>query len=133
MDPSPQWRSLILAAVILAAFLAAVSMNLQRFQGWSFIILCILAALLGGAGYAWARDRVLPAWERLPKSRRVFLVALTAGIVLVVRFIANRHRPNEQFADLLACIGLLVALGMLGLYRVVSHLLGSFHARISRR
>jgi hypothetical protein len=132
VDPSPQWRWLILAVAILAAFLAAVSMNMQRLHGWGFIILCVLAVFLGGIGYLWARDRVLPAWERLPKARRIFLIALAAAVVLGSRLIVNRHKPNEELADLVAGAGVLVALALLGLYRLMSHLLDSFHTRASR-
>ena len=121
MDRRPQFPWLILATAILAAFLAAVSMNMQRFHGWSFILLCVVAVLLGAVGYIWARDRVLPVWERLPKSRRFLLIAVTAAIVLAARLIANRHRPNAALADLLAGIGVLVALALLGLYRLLSH------------
>ena len=115
MDPPPQYRSLILAAAILAAFLAAVSLNMQRLQGWSFILLCVIAVMLGAVGYIWARDRVLPTWERLPKSRRLSLIALMAAIVLGARLIVNRHKPSAEFADVLAGIGVLVALALLGL------------------
>jgi uncharacterized membrane protein len=131
--PFPQWRWLMLAAVILAAFLAAVSLNMQRFHGWSFIILCFVASLLGGVGYLWARDRVLPSWERLPKVRRLLLIALMAVIVLAARLIANRHNPNEALADVLAGIGVLVALALLGLYRIMSRRLSSFQGRTSKR
>lgn len=123
----------MLAAIICAAFLAAVSLNMQRFHGWSFMILCFVASLLGGVGYLWARDRVLPSWERLPKVRRLFLIALMAAIVLAARLIANRHNPNEAFADLMVGVGVLVALALLGLYRILAHLLDSYHARTSRR
>jgi len=99
---------------------------MQRFQGWSFIILCFVASLLGGVGYLWARDRLLPSWERLPKVRRLFLIALMAAIVLGARLIANRHNPNGAFADVMAGIGVLVALALLGLYRILSRLLDSF-------
>ncbi len=122
----------MLSAVILAAFLGAVSMNMQRLQGWGFLILCLIAGSLGGLGYLWARDRVLPAWERLPKIKRLFLILLMAAIVLGARFIANRHKPDEEFADLLACIGVLVALALLGAYRIWSRLLDSLHERISK-
>jgi len=105
---------------------------MQRFHGWSFIVLCFVASLLGGVGYLWARDRVLPSWERLPKARRLFLIALTAAIVLAARLIANRHNPNEAFADLMVGIGVLAALALVGLYRILSRLLDSFHARASR-
>ena len=121
MDPAPRWRSLIFAAAVLAAFLAAVSLNMQRFQGWSFILICVISLLLGGVGYVWARDRVLPSWERLPKSRRLLLIASTAAIVLGARLIANRHKPNAALADVLAGIGVLIALALLGLYRLLSH------------
>jgi hypothetical protein len=124
---------MMLAAVILAAFLAAVSMNMQRLHGWSFIVLCFVSSLLGGVGYLWTKDTVLPIWERLPRVRRLFLVALTAAVVLVARLIANRHNPNEAFADVIAGIGVLVALALLGLYRILSHVLDFFHARTSRR
>lgn len=130
MDRSPQWRSLIPAAAILAAFLAVVSMYMERLHGWSFILLCIIAVLLGAVGYMWARDRVLPAWEPLPRARRLLLVVLAAAIVLAARLIANQHKPNEQIADVVAGIGVLVALALLGLYRLVSHLL---HAHTSKR
>ena len=133
VDRSPQWRWLMLAAAILAAFLAAVSMNMQRLHGWSFIILCVIAASLGGIGYLLARDRVLPTWEQLPKLRRVLLIALAAAIVLGARLIVNRHKPNEQSADVLAGIGVLVALGLLWLYRIMSHLWDSSHPRTSKR
>jgi hypothetical protein len=132
VDESPQWRWLILAVAVLAVFVGIVSMNMQRLQGWSFIILCAIAALLGGMGYRWARDRVLPAWKQLPKARRLLVVVLTAAIVLAGRLIANRHKPNEEFADVLAGIGVLVALAVLGLYRLMSHLLGSLHTGASR-
>jgi len=95
--------------------------------------MCFVAALLGGVGYVWARDRVLPSWERLPKSRRLLLIALTAAIVLAARLIANRHKPNAAFADVLAGVGVLVALALLGLYRLMSHRVDSPHARTFRR
>jgi hypothetical protein len=123
----------MLTAVMLAAFLAAVSLNMQRFHGWSFIVLCFVASLLGGVGYLWARDRVLPSWERLPKVTRLLLIALMAAIVLAARLGANRHNRNEAFADVLAGIGVLVALALLGLYRIMSRRLNSFHARASKR
>jgi len=90
-------------------------MNMQRLQGWSFISLCVIAVILGAVGYIWARDRVLPTWERLPKSRRLLLIALMAAIVLGARLIVNRHKPSAEFADVLAGIGVLVALALLGL------------------
>jgi hypothetical protein len=133
VDQAPQWRWLMLAAVILAAFLAAVSLNMQRFHGWSFIILCFVASLLGGVGYLWARDRVLPSWERLPKVRRLLLIALMAAIVLAARLIANRHNPGERFADLMVGGGVLAALALLGLYRIMSHLLDASRTGTSRR
>ena len=108
-------------------------MNMQKFHGWSFIVLCVIAVMLGAVGYLWARDRVLPTWERLPKARRVLLIALAAAIVLGARLIVNRHKPSERLADLMAGIGVLVALALLGLYRIMSHLLGSPHAGTSKR
>ena len=119
MERSAQWRWLILALAILVLFLGAVSMNMQRLHGWIFILLCVVAALLGAVGYMWARDRVLPVWEQLPKARRLLLIVLTAAIVLAGRFVANRHKPSEEFADVIAGIGVLVALALLGLYRTV--------------
>ena len=95
---------------------------MQRFHGWSFIILCFVASLLGGVGYLWAKDRVLPSWERLPKVRRLVFIALTAAIVLGGRLIANRHKPDEQFADVMIGIGVLAALALVGVYRKISHL-----------
>jgi hypothetical protein len=130
VDQSPQWRPLILAAVLLGAFLAAVSLNIDRLRGWSFVLLCVIAVLLGAAGYIWARDRVLPAWERLPRARRLLLVVLAAAIVLAARLIANQHKPNEQIADVIAGIGILFALT---LYWVVSRLSNSSRIRTSRR
>ena len=107
-------------------------MNMERLHGSSFIILCAIAALLGGIGYR-ARDLVLPTWKRLPKARRLFLIALTAAIILAGRLVANRHNPDQQFADVLVCIGVLVALALWGLYRILSHLSDSFHSHASRR
>lgn len=118
MDASLQWRWLLLAAVILAAFLGAVSMTMERLHGWSFIVLCFIASLLGAVGYLWARDRLLPIWECLPKARRIFLVGLTAAIVLAGRLIANRHKPDEQIADVMIGIGVLATLTLVGLYRL---------------
>jgi hypothetical protein len=106
-------------------------MNMQRLHGWSFIILCAIAGLLGGIAYR-ARDLVLPAWKRLPKARRLFLIALTVAIVLAGRLVANRHNPDEQFADVIVCAGFLVVFALVGLYRIMSHLLGSLHVRASR-
>ena len=108
-------------------------MNMERLHGWSFLILCAIAGALGGLGYLWARDIVLPRWKQLPKVRRLFLIALTAAIVLSGRLVANRHKPDEEFADVMACVGVLVALALLGLYRFMSHFLDSFHSRASRR
>jgi len=104
----------VVAAAVVAAFLAALSMNMERLQGRSFVVLCGVAVVLGAVGYVWARDRVLPAWERLPKARRVLLMGLAAAIVLGGRLIVNRHKPNEALADVLAGIGVLVALVLLG-------------------
>jgi len=105
-------------------------MYMERLHGWSFILLCVIAVMLGAVGYVWARDRALPAWERLPKARRFLLITMTAAVVLGARLIANQHKPNEQIADGVAGIGVLVALALLGLYRLVSHLL---HAHTSKR
>ena len=126
MDPSPQWRWLLLAVVILAAFVGAVSMTMPRLHGWSFIVLCAIAGLLGGIGYRF-RDLVLPTWKQLPKGKRLFLIALTAAIVLAGRLVANRHRPDEQFADVVVAIGVLVALALVGVYHIMS---SSSHARL---
>ncbi len=95
---------------------------MERLHGWSFIVLCFVASLLGAVGYLWARDRLLLSWEQLPKSGRLLLVALTAVIVLGGRFIANRHKPDERFVDVMIGIGVLVALALVGLYRKISHL-----------
>lgn len=113
-----------MAATVLAAFLGAVSMSMERLHGWSFIVLCFVASLLGALGYLWARDRLFPSWERLPKARRAFLVGLTAAIVLAGRFIANRHKPDEQIADVMIGAGILAALALVELYRKISRLLG---------
>ncbi len=94
---------------------------MERLHGWSFLVLCFIASLLGAVGYLWARDRLLPSWERLPKGRRLFLVALTAAIVLGGRLIANRHKPDEQLADVMVGIGFLAAVGLVRLYRKISH------------
>ena len=112
----------MLATAIFAAFVGAVSMNMERLHGWSFIVVCFVASLLGAVGYLWARDRLVPTWERLPKARRLFLVALTAAIVLGGRLVANRHKPDEQFADVMIGIGVLAAFALVGLYRRISHL-----------
>jgi len=96
-------------------------MNMERLQGWSFVLVCIVAVVLGAVGYIWARERVLPAWERLPAVRRFLLIAMTAAVVLGARLIANRHRPNQALADVLAGVGVLVALAVLALYRTMSH------------
>jgi ABC-type uncharacterized transport system permease subunit len=119
VDQSPQWRWLIVAAAILTAFLGAVSMTMERLHGWSFLVFCFVASLLGAVGYRWARERLL-------------VVVLTAAVVLAGRLIANRHKPNEEFADVLAGIGVLVALAVFGLYRLMSHLLDSLHTGASR-
>ncbi len=108
-------------------------MTMERFHGWSFIVLCFVASLLGAVGYLWARDRLLPTWELLPKARRLFLALLTVAIVLAGRLVANRHKPDEEFADVMACVGVLAAFVLVGLYRIMSHLLDSLHARASRR
>lgn len=121
MDQSPQWRSLILAVAIFAAFVGAVSMNIGRLQGWSFLVLCAIAGSLGGVGYLWARDRVLPTWERLPGAKRFFLIALIAVVVLAGRLVANRHKPEREFADVMVGVCFLIALALLELYRVRSH------------
>jgi drug/metabolite transporter (DMT)-like permease len=122
VDPSPQWRWLIVAAAILAAFLGAVSITMERLHEWSFIVLCFVASLLGAVGYLWARDRLLPSWERLPKARRLFLVLLTVAIILGGRLVANRHKPDAQLADVMIGAGVLAALALVGLYRKISHL-----------
>jgi hypothetical protein len=50
------------------------------------------------------------------------LVAFTAAIVLGGRLVANRHKPDEQFADVMIGIGVLAAFALVGLYRRISHL-----------
>ncbi len=104
-------------------------MNMQRLHGWSFVILCAVASLLGGIGYR-ARGLLLPAWKRLSKARRLLVIALTAAVILAGRLVANRHKPDEQFADVMVAIGVLVALGLVGVYRIMSN---SSHAHGSRR
>ena len=132
VDLSAHWRWFVLAVAILEAFVGAVSMTMQRLHGWSFIVLCAIAGLLGGIGYR-VRDLVLPTWKRLPKGKRLFLIALTAAIILAGRLVANWRQPGEQFADLIALIGAVVALALVGLYRIMAHLVDSSHARASRR
>lgn len=129
MDEPPRWRWLVLAAAILAVFLGVVSTNMERLHGGSFIALCLIAVLLGGVGYVWARDRVLPIWERLPNVRRLLLIGLMAAIVLAGRLIANWHNSDERFVDLMVGVGVLAALVLWGLYPSMTHFWDSLHSR----
>jgi hypothetical protein len=132
MNRLREQRWLILVAVLVVVFLAAVSMHMERMRGWGFLILCFVVGSLGGLGVMWVRDRALLNWSRLPKSRKRIAITTGVPLILVGTFVANRHKPDELANDVLMCFAVLVALLFWGLYRIMSRFLDALHERLSR-
>lgn len=122
----------MLGAALVVVFVAALSMRVQQ-VGWSFFILCFVVGSLGGLSLLWIKGRVQANWNQLPKSKRIPLTALAIALVLAAIFLGNRHEPNEAAADVMECLSVLLALALLGLYRVWSRFLDNLHSKFSKR
>lgn len=118
--------------MLVAVFVGALSMDMERF-GWGFLVLCFLVGSLGSWGYFWVRERLLLHWDRLPKPKRRIAIASVLALILVGIFFANRHKPDEATADVMACLGVVCVLLLWGLYRIMSRFLDALHARLSGR
>jgi hypothetical protein len=123
----------MIVAVLAVVFLAALSMGMQRTVGWGFFVLCFIVGTLAGLALIFVQEQTVSFWSQLPQSRRRLAIATTVPLVLVVTFVANRHKPDEFANDAAMCFALVVALLLWGLARLMSRLLDALHARFSKR
>ena len=119
----------LVVAVLLVVFLSALSMHMERMGGWGFLILCFVVGSVGGLGFIWLREQSLLRWSQFPRSKRRIAIAVVIPLILVVTFVANRHKPDEFANDAFACFAVLVVLLFLGFCRLVDAL----RTRFSRR
>jgi hypothetical protein len=103
-------RPWMIVAVLAVVFLAALSMHMERMAGWGFLVLCFVVGSLGGLAVIFTRNKTLSYWSQLPKSRRRIVIATAIPLVLVVTFVANRHKPDEFANDALTCFTVLLVL-----------------------
>jgi predicted Na+-dependent transporter len=119
----------LVVAVLLLVFLSALSMHMERMAGWGFLILCFVVGSVGGLAVIFVRNKTLSYWGQFPKSRRRIAIATAIPLILVVTFVANRHKPDEFANDAFACFAILIVLLFLGSCRLVDAL----RTRFSRR
>jgi peptidoglycan/LPS O-acetylase OafA/YrhL len=129
--PDKKW--LALGVIFVAIFIDAISMHLDKPRGLGFVILCFLVVSVGVLAVVWAKQRSLLHWNQSSKRTRAILVASVIAIALVAIFLTNRHKPDEEFDDVLGCLGILFVLGLLALKRAFSRLMDALHARLTRR
>ena len=123
----------MIVAVLAVVFLAALTMHMERMAGWGFLVLCFVVGSLAGLALVFARNKTLSYWSQLPKSRKRIVFAAAIPLILVVTFVANRHKPDEFANDALTCFTVLLVLVFWGLYRFFSSFLDVLHVRFSRR
>src|SRR5580692_988387 len=129
MDPLRRQRLLTGGFVLAVVFVGALSMHMERLLGWGLFILCFFAGTLGGLGFLWAKNQVLLKWNLLSKSRRIIFVLFGVALFLLYMFISNRHKPEEDFRDVMACLVVLGLLMLWGLYRLFSIFVDTLYAR----
>lgn len=122
-------QSWLIVATLAVVFLAALSMHMERMGGWGFLFLCFVVGSLGGLALIFVRTKALSYWSQFPKSRRRIAIATAIPLILVVTFVANRHKPDEFANDAFVCFAILVVLLFLGFCRLVDAL----RTRFSRR
>jgi hypothetical protein len=132
MDPLRRQRLLTGGFVLAVVFVGALSMDIQKL-GWRFLILCLLAGTLGGLGFLWTKNRFLQKWNQLAKPRRIILVVLGTTLFLLYVFASNRHKPDGEFHDVMACLSVLGLVTLWGLYRLFSRFVDALYAHLSRR
>jgi hypothetical protein len=133
MDPLRRQRWLIRGLVLGAVFVGSLSFHMERLLGWDLLILCFFAATLGSLSYLWVRSQFLQRWNELAKSRQIILVVLGITLFLLYVFVSNRHKPDEDFHDVMACLGVIGLLMLWGLYRIFSRFVDALCARLSKR
>jgi hypothetical protein len=133
MDPLRRQRWLMRGLALSVVFVGTLSVHMERFLGWGGFILCFFAATLGGMGFLWVKSQFLLRWNELAKSRRIILVVLGITLFLLYAFASNRHKPDEDFHDVMACLGVSGLLTLWGLYRLISRFVDAVYARLSRR
>jgi glycopeptide antibiotics resistance protein len=60
------------------------------------------------------------------------VVVLGIVLFLLFEFASNRHRPDEDFHDVMACLGVLGLMLLWGLYRIVSRFVDALYVRFSK-
>jgi multisubunit Na+/H+ antiporter MnhB subunit len=119
----------LIVAALIVVFLSALSMHMERMAGWGFLVLCFVVGSLGAVALVFVRSQTLRFWSQLPKAGRRFAVAVAIPLILIVTFVANRHKPDEFANDAFACFAVLIVLLFLGFCRLVDAL----RTRFSRR
>lgn len=119
----------LIAAVLIAVFLSALSMHMERMAGWGFLILCCVLGSVGGFGFIWLREQSVLRWSRLPKSTRRIVIAVGVPLILIGTFLANRHKPDEFANDAFACFAVFVVLLFWAFCRLVDSLRTRFSGR----
>jgi hypothetical protein len=133
MDPLRQQRLLMGGVVLVVVFAGALSMHMEKLLGWGLFILCFLASTLGALVLLSVKGQFLLQWSQLPKARRAILVLSGITLFLLYVFATNRHKPDEGFHDVMACLGVLGLLTLWGLYRLFSRFLDAIYTRLARR
>jgi Ca2+/Na+ antiporter len=119
----------LIAAVLIVVFLSALSMHIERMAGWGFLILCFVVGSVGGLAFIWFQEQSHLRWSRLPRSTRRIAIAVGLPLILIVTFVANRHKPDEFANDAFACFAVFIVLLFWGFCRLVD----SLRTRFSRR
>lgn len=131
LRPKQGWLQFTI--VVIVVFIAALSLNLERWHGWGFLLLCFVLGSTGGLAVIWLKDKLLMGWSRLSKSARITLVVAAVCAWLIGIYIVNSHTTDEAANDVIAYLGVAAVLLLVGLYRVLSRLLDGIWARFSNR
>lgn len=70
---------------------------------------------------------------KLPRRSKLLLVSGLTALALVVSLAVNHYGANEDHNNRVAAIWVLVAIALLGLYRLTSRALDALYARWQRR
>jgi len=117
---TPQRQWLMRGVVLTIAFLAALEMHMERLRGWGYWILSFLVASLAASGGLWAMGRARSFWRRRSTKEHIVFISAAVAVVLAGSFIINHGKPDEAFNDFVTCCSVLLALLLLGLYRLFS-------------
>jgi low affinity Fe/Cu permease len=126
-------RPWVIVIVMVAVFLGALSMHMERMAGWGFLTLCFVVGSVGGLAVISIRNQAAVGWNQLSKWQKRIGMATGIVLVLVVTFASNRHKPDEFANDAATCCALVIGLSLWGLARLMKGVVDRVHARFSKR